>query len=367
MNENIKLTREQVIFVSFLGIIGNIVYCHTWIDDYTDRSAWVAALSGVLLVIPFAVWILYLGKFYPQGTIFDILEKGLGKLTSKAIGIIFILINIAVAVAHLNMFTQMLNVFFLHMTPPWPIMLFLTIICVVLVNGGIQTFGRLTEILGVLGVLNFFAAFIFAFPNFFHIEYIIPVFDTSLTGFIMGTVFITGGAAECLLVLMIIMRYIPDSEKHYMWAVKGIAMSAFVISSAIFVIIAMMSPELAKRVAFGGVNAARIIQIGEFIQGLEIFIFGTYQFIAIGKITLTMYCAWISGKKIVTEKKPFLQLVMIALMILIPSLWLNSYNKAYFLAVALGNYILLPFSVSVLLLASISAIIINKRAGSTSK
>lgn len=365
MPKNIQLTREQVIFLFFLGVIGNIVYIHTWIDDYTDRAAWVAGLLGILFVIPFAVWIFYLGKFSPQSTVFDILERGLGKLPNIAIILIFILINITIAVTHLNMFTQMIKVFFLMHTPPWVIMLFIILICVMFAYGEIKTFGRLVEVLAVFGIINYFAAFIFA-PKLFHIEYVIPVFDISLTGFIKGTIFMLGGGAEVLLIFMVLVRYISDPGKHYMWIVTGISLSAVVFSVAIMFIIGMMSPELAKRIAFGGVNAARLIQIGEFLQGLEIFIFGTYQIIAIGKITITIYCAWTSAKKIF-NKKPLLQLIIIALLILIPSIWLTSYSKAYFLAVFLASYIILPFSVFTLLLASISVIITNKRTGSTSK
>ena len=366
MPESIKLTREQIIFLSFIGVIGNIVYSHTWIDNNTDRAAWVASLLGILLVTPFAVWIFYLGKFYPKSTVFDILETGLGKFSGSAISIIYILINIAVAVAQLNMFTEMQNVLFLQYTPPWILMLFLTMISVMFVNGGIQTFARLVEILAILGTINFFVSFIFAFPKFFHIEYVIPIFNTSLSGFFKGTIFMAGGASECLLLLMILVRFVPDPAKHYMWVVKGIALSAVVFASAILVIIGMMSPELAKRIAFGGVNAARLIKIGDFIQGLEIFIFGTYQFLAIGKITICMYCAWISAKNIFNNKMPLLQLFITALMIFIPSVWLSSYNKAYSLAVALGNYVMLPFSIFILLLASFSIFIKNKRAESVS-
>lgn len=363
MQGDIKLSREQVFFLTFIGTIGNIVYSHTWIADNTDRSEWAAAFLGILFVIPLAIWIFYLGKFYPKGTIFDILESGLGKITSIFLSLLFILINIAVAVAQLNMFTEMVSVFFLQYTPSWVIMLILILICVMFVYGGIYVFGRLTEILGILGLLNYFAAFVFVFPKFFRTEYVIPIFDTSLWGFIKGTIFMTGGAAECLLILMIIVRYIPNPAKHYWWVIKGIAFSAVIFSLAIFVIIGMLSPELAKRIAFGGVNAAKVIQIGNFIQGLEVFIFGTYQFIAIGKITLSMYCAWISAKKIFNGKMPLLLLMITALLFLIPSLYLSSYNKAYALAVFLGNYILLPFSFFILLLASVSAFIINKRVG----
>lgn len=360
MPENVKLSREQVIFICFLGTIGNIVYSHTWIDNDTDRAAWVAGLLGILLVIPFAVWIFYLGKFSPKATVFDIVETGLGKYIGRALSLVFILINIAVAVAQLNMFAEMLNVFFLQYTPTWVEMLFLILIGILFVNGGIQNFGRLVEILAILGAINYFASFIFAFPKYFKIKYVIPVFDTSIIGFLKGTIFMVGGASECLLLLMVIVRFIPDPAKHYMWAVKGIALSAVIFSSAILVIIGMMSPELAKRIAFGGVNAARLIKIGDFIQGLEIFVFGTYQFIAIGKITICMYCAWTSAKKIFNNKLPLLLLLITALMIFVPSVWLSSYNKAYLLAVALGSYIILPFSVLVLLLASISIFIKNR-------
>lgn len=362
MPENIKLSREQVIFISFLGVIGNIVYIHTWIDNDTDRSAWVAGLLGILLVIPFAVWIFYLGKFYPKATVFDILETGLGKLSGRALGIVYILINIAVAVAQLNMFTEMLNVFFLKYTPTWVEMLFLILIGVLFANGGIQNFGRLLEILAILGAVNYFTAFIFVFPKYFKIEYIIPVFDTSMIGFLKGTIFIIGTASECLLLLMVIVRFIPDPAKHHMWAVKGIALGAVVFSSAILIIIAMMSPELAKRIAFGGVNASRLIKIGEFVQGLEIFVFATYQFIAIGKITICMFSAWTAAKKIFNNKLPLLLLLITAIMIFVPSVWLSSYNKAYFLAVFLGSYVILPFSIFVLSLASISIFIKNRAA-----
>jgi spore germination protein KB len=129
----------------------------------------------------------------------------------------------------------------------------------------------------------------------------------------------------------------------------------------------MMSPELAKRIAFGAVNAAKLIQIGDFIQGLEVFVFGSYQFLAVGKITMSIYCAWIAGKNVFTVKKPLLQLLIITLLVLIPSVGLSSYNKAFSLAVILGSYIILPFSVAILILASISIIIYKKRAGSADK
>jgi len=364
MDGTARFTREQVILLSFISIIGNIAYIYTWMDEDTGRASWLASFAGILLIIPFSVWIFHVGESYPEGTIFDILETGLGKFVNIFISLIYIFINIAVAVAHLNMFTEMLKVFFLQYTPPWVIMACMILMGVLFLSGKIQSFARLVEILAVLGTINYFMSFMLIFPSNFHLEYIIPVFDTSLYGFIKGVVFMAGGASECLLLLMVIIRFIPDPARHFTWIVKGIVSSAIIFAAAVLIITAMMSPELAKRIAFGGVNAARLIHIGEFIQGLELFVFATYQFIAICKITMYMYCAWTASKKIFNNKKPLLHLFITSIMIFLPSVWLNSYNKAYYLAVFLAEYIILPFLILILLLASISIMIKNNRRGS---
>ncbi len=365
MLENVKLTREQVVFLIFIGALGNMVYSHTWIDDATDRAAWVATFAGILLVIPLAVWILFLGKRQPGRTVFDMLEAGLGRIPCAALCLLYIVLNVGLAVAMLNMFTQLLKSFFILFTPAWASMLFMVFMAVLFVNGGLKGFARTAELLTTLGMLNYFVSFINAFPGFVHIEYIWPIFDTTLVDFIKGALFITGAAGECLLFLMIIVAYIPDAGKRYMWIVVSIGSCAVVFSSAILVIIAMMGPELAKRIAFGGVNAAKIIQIGDFLRGLEVFIFGTYQFIAIGKITICLYCAWMAGQKMLHGWKPGLQLLSLAAIILATALWLNSYSEAYHLAVLLDGYVILPFSLLVLLLASASIFLFRKEMGNT--
>lgn len=363
MTQNVKLTREQIFFFTYLGIIGNIVYTHTWIDNDTNRAAWVATFLGILLVIPFSFWTLYLGKFNPEGTIFDTIRDSMGKFLTCILCFIFIALNICIAATQLTMFTEMLKVFILQNTPPIAIIAIMIIITFIVVNSDITIVGRLVEILAVIALLNYFATFVFAFPNMINIKYILPIFDTSLLGVIKGIAFTTGTASELLLFLMVIVCNIPDPFKHRKWVLSGIFSSAVVFSLAILIIMAMLSPELAKRIAFGGVNAARLITVGASITGLEIFVIGTYQFIALGKTIISMYCCWISFRRIFGERKIRLQLAFAALALAISTILLSSYNSSYFIAVFLGRFILLPFSITVLILASISIKIRKKQKG----
>ncbi len=367
MQNNDKLTREMVFFLIFIGTIGNIVYTHTWIDNFTNRSAWLASFAGILCLIPFALWILYLGKLCPEANVFEMVDSSLGKIVSAIICVPFILLNAVVAVTHLNMYTELVKVYFLPNTPTWLIILLLILMSMMFINSGLTTFTRLVEILTVVGLLNYFASFIFVFPNNFNIPYILPIFDKTWLGFLKGIIFITGEASELLLLLMVIVRFIPDPFKHHKWVTYGIVMSGLIFSMAILVIIAMMSPELAKRIAFGGVNAAKMLQIGDYIRGLEVFIFGTYNFIAVGKVSICLYCSWIAMQKIFGSNKKKLQLYIASLLFIVPSVMLSSYNKAYFIGVFMGRYVLLPFAVLILVLASISIMIKNRKTGSVSK
>ncbi len=356
MKAEMQLTREQILFISFMGVIGNIVYIHTWIDNDTDRSAWLACMVGILFIIPLAIWILFLGKFLPKASLLDIIEAGIGKVAASIFYLSFFCVNIVIASTHLCMFTAMINTFFLQITPPYVIMAFLIFIGILLAKGNLQYFARFVEILAVLGLLNYFLTFVFSIPNELHLEFIYPIFDTSLLGFLKGSFFIAGAAAETLLILILFVRNIPTPNKHYKWVVKGILTAAAIFPLAIIIIIAMMSPELAQRIAFGGVNAARLIQVGNFIQGLEVLVLIAYQLIAIGKVTISLYCAWTSMKDFFNSKIPRILLFLTAIIMFEASFQIVSYSTAYSIAVFAASYIVLPFSLFVIIVASLCVI-----------
>ena len=54
-----KFTREQVLFITFIGICGNMSHTFTWSYYLAERSGWVVFGIGILLQIPFVMGILY--------------------------------------------------------------------------------------------------------------------------------------------------------------------------------------------------------------------------------------------------------------------------------------------------------------------
>lgn len=362
-----KISQEQVILLTFASGAGTIVYTFTWITHITGRPFWVAVFIGVLVNIPFAIWILYLGKFIKGGTIFDILQMGIGKFLCNIIIVAYIFLNTAIAACMLNMFTGTIKVFFLQTTPSWVIMLFIVFICCVFANSEIKILGQFIGLLVVLYMFNFISGFSLSFIKDFNIQYVIPIFDTSFPNFLKGILITAGISSECLLFLMAAVGSIPNPQKHYMWAVNGLAFWAVLLSLAILVMEGVESLELLSRVAQTGVTVASLIQIGKFIRGVEILVLGTYQLITIAKISLYLYSSWISVRKLFNNKLPRLQLPLLALAVFFLSAWINSYNTGYFLSIFIGAYIFLPFALLVLLLATLGVFIQNKKTGSAPK
>jgi hypothetical protein len=230
-------------------------------------------------------------------------------------------------------------------------------------GGRLMTLVRWIELLAVLGVINYFTTFIIGIPTSFNIEYIVPIFDRSLTDILKAAYFIAGNAAEALLMLAVLVGFTPAPETKIKSVAWGIAVAGVVFSLAILIINGMLSPELAKRIAYGGVNAAYLVQVENYLQGLEIFILMAYQLIAVSRVTLLTFCVWTVLKRLLNGKIPVILLLFTAAALLGTALMVVSYNKAYGLAVFAATYLTLPFSALLILLAALGMLFHNERFG----
>lgn len=367
MQSRMKLSREQVFFLIFINALGNLIYIRNWADQYTGRAEWLSQVLAITISVPLAMWIIHLGSLYPDGTVFDIVEEGMGKFVSSSIIFIYILINIGISCTHVVMFTELLHTFLLEYTPSMVLLFILVLTGMAIASSGVKILGWTLEMLSLVGLLNFNIVFMIASATKFHIEYVVPIFDKTPLGVIKGSLFVLGNASEGLLLLFVLVSFIPEPKKHYGWVISGMVFSQGIFAIATLIITGILSIEIAARIAYGGVNVARIVQVGDYIRGLEIFILCTYQFIAIGKVSTCLYCIWWCGKKLFNNYKPGFQLVIYALIIFMTALKIGTYNNAYFLAVFLCNNVLLPFSVIVMLIGTISIILIKRKKGSSKK
>lgn len=356
-----KISHSQVALLAYGSAMGNIVYTFPQSAQISGSAFWVATFLGVLINVPFAIWILFLGSYKRDGTMFDLLEAGLGKTICKFVIVVYFFLNVAVTMGMLNMFAGAIKAFFLPRTPAFVIILLIVLMCAIFANSGLKYFVRFIAILPVLAMANYFIGFSLSFFKDFKIENVIPVFDTTFPLFIKSMLFTAGNTAESLFIFMILVEYIPQTAKHYLAVIKGYFAWAVILAVAIMIMEGIVSRELISGVSAAGITVSSIILVSRFLSGLEIFILFTYQYFVVLKTAITLYCCWTSAKKLfgVSNGKPLL--IISALTVFASSSWLNSFNKGYFFSIFLGNYVIVPFVVLVLFLCSVSALIVRSR------
>ncbi|SHI11354.1 GerAB/ArcD/ProY family transporter [Clostridium magnum] len=262
-----------------------------------------------------------------------------------------------------NMFIGAVKIYFLQFTPSWILMLFIIFMSALFVNNRTLLFGRVAELFTAWYILNYFIGFSLSFVKEFKIENMIPMFDVTLLKFSEGVLFSMGAASEILMAVMVMAKHIPEPYAHRRWVVRGMVFWASILSLAMIMMQGTSGYELLQRTAEAGVGISRSIYIGDFVRGLEVFILATYQLITILKISIYIYGIWIPVKKIFNEKYSTIILFLIAVLIFLPSVWLNSSNDAYFLSIFTTSFIVLPFAIIVMMLACLGIRIIKKRSG----
>lgn len=362
-----KLSHSQAAFLTYGSAMSGMVYTLSQTAAIAGRMCWVVMLTGLLCNIPLAVWILLLGSVKKDGTLFDLLEDGLGRAGSKIILFFYTLINLAISACILNMFAGMIKVYFLPVTPLAVIVFVIIFMCTIFTNSGIQYFSRLIVLLCVLATVTYFSGYSVSFVNQFRMENITPVFDGTYAQFAKGVFFVIGNSADCLLFLMVMVSSTPQTSRHYLSIMKGLFAWSIILSLATFICEGCVGPDIWSNAAQGGISVSTVIQVGSFLSGLEVFLLMTYQFIVVIKTTIYLYSSWTSAKKMfnVPDGKPLL--IVLALVLGIASAWINSYNRGFFYSIFLGDYVILPFVILVLLLCTASALVKKIRDGNKAK
>jgi spore germination protein KB len=358
------ISREQATLMVFACGFSNIVFTFIWTVDVTGKPFWIAVFLGVLLNIPFGIWIFSFGKRFNGTNIFEIISGSFGRIVCGLIVLLYVSLNIVIIGCTINLFAGTVKVYFLEMTPPWFIMLLIISMCALFANSGVKTFGWLIELLIILCVINYFSGFSLSFAREFKISHVLPILDTTLYRFVKGILFTAGGAGEGLLFLMTMVGAVPDPHRHYRWVVKGFIGWAFILSFAILIMLGDEGVEVLSRISHAGVTVARTLFLGQYIRGMEVFILMTYQYITVVRTVMVLSsCVQSVNAVLRVKKRSWIILLIITIIVFSFSVYINSYNTAYYLASFLGLYVVMPLVILILIIASIAAGMKKKEYG----
>jgi spore germination protein (amino acid permease) len=360
MQKEQHISKMQAACISAISFYGVVLYYF----KIPGRAGWLIYIGAFVILIPLAFWILYLADLYPGKTLLEIVEITVGKLISRVINLIFIFITIIMALCLLNFYASLLQTYFLINTPIWVVILVITILSTFISKSGIEVLGRLNIVLLVLAEIIFFAAdFSGIGGGQFRLENILPVFFESPLKYMKSLYEMTGIQIDGLLILFTMTTAFPMPKKYFKAVTIGFLIAAISFGTATIIIIAGLGADQASTVAYSAINLVQLVQIGAFIHGMEIFVTIPFQFVVFSKCTLYLYSCWTAAKQIFSNWKPQLHLWVLFMVVTAAAIWINSYNTAYYITTILSRYVMLPFILLVLSIATIGCLVKRRKRG----
>jgi spore germination protein KB len=361
MIERQNISQRQAFYIFIAPIYSLLIFLHPNIISIAGRGAWAAEIIGFLSLLPLVLWTLWLGQTAPGHTIMEILEMTAGKIIGRTAGLIYTLIITIIAALSIRNLCGMLQIFILPDTPIWVTSLVILGISIIIAQGGIEVQGRMAETLVIVANLTFFLGVSLAFVGQFNLDFIIPFFDRSIGELAKGSFLTAGLESGSNLCLLAVVAALPRPLDNFRAITKVYFVGGLILSSVTLIIIGIFGVDEAARLALSGLSVAWSAQLGNFIQGTEVFVVVGFIEIQILAVGVYAYCGWVETTRTFNYWCPRLWITLIASLTAVLAISINSLNDSYFLSTLVGPYLVLPFTFLLLLITSICLLIRGRK------
>lgn len=331
---NNKITSRQFTILVFCVTIGDLVLNLSSLIAYESRQdAWLACLLGCILGLSFVLLYSAIAKRSGRLPFFTFTERVLGRW----LGIMFSLSMLLFLFLTMSGFVREVSVFMVvHMLPGTPVQvtkLMFLIVIVIAARLGIEAFTRSAELFFAAFVLLFIFLVLSLIPSF-ELQYYEPVLASGPKPIIRGVMQTTLLVFSELYVFLKIIPHVLNKHKVKPNFIIGAALGGLVLVILTFLCIIVLGAEATARNLYPVYFLARKINVGNFIQRMEVIFTFMWIITTFVKLTVFFY-AYCAGMARVLRMKDYRTLTFptaIMLYVIASALSPNTVYQSYVLA-----------------------------------
>lgn len=326
MPEQGKISLNQFIILALLFIIGTSASLSPYlVVNMAKQDAWLSALVsiglGFLLVLLYGILV----RRHPKMTLIESSETILGKWIGKIVSFLFFLYFLILTSVLVREIGDFITTNLMPETPIQAIEIIFILTVIFAVRLGLETFSRTSEII-LPGVLLFFLfTVLFLIPEI-RFENIAPFLEDGMKPVLRGTMQLLGVPIFELVILLMIAPYV-DTPKQIGKALFIVTMlgGIFIFLIILFSIL-VLGPGSTSNLNYPIYALAQKINIGNFIQRMEVLAGGILFISMFIKTTICFYSMVLSFAQIFRLKKyemltfPLGMIVLVLSIILFPNI-----------------------------------------------
>jgi spore germination protein KB len=272
MQDNKKINAIQF---GALALVGTLSYSFYFLPGILIENAkndiWL--VQFVTTIIGFFVILLYvsIANRFGDLNIFQFIEKCFGKIIGRIINTLIILGETFFASFQLFLFSELINIHILPLTPKFLILLLFLLVILYALNLGLEQISRANQILVSITTLFFFIGSLLLILKM-NIDNIKPILADGFIPIIKSSYLATCITTSCLAGLLLIPpKNVIDKENYKKAYVIGYLIGSLQLFTSLFFIIAVFGLDLAAHFDSPAYELLRVIGIEGIIDRVDVF------------------------------------------------------------------------------------------------
>jgi spore germination protein KB len=300
--------RQFQLLVIFYTIGTTILVAPSALAASAKQDAWIAAIAGVCLSILIVWFYTKFGQKMKEMNFVEYSRAVLGNILGTVVSINFVFFGFLGAAELLFYVGNFMVTQILIDTPIQFIQMLFVVIVVMAIRLGIETIARAGEIFFPWFLFLFIALMLFLTPAI-RIENIQPVFEVEFKPLLGSAITFAGTAAVPLITFFMFYPAINEPSKVRRAFMSASAIGGIFMVAIAFLSTAVLGADISERLVYPSYALAKKINVGHFIQRVEIIVAALWFLSIFFKLVLYFY-ACVAGLAEITRIKDYRPLVL---------------------------------------------------------
>ncbi|SEN99325.1 endospore germination permease [Paenibacillus sp. OV219] len=272
MIENAKINLRQLSILTVLFSLGStILIVPSALTSIAKQDGWIAAIVGVAEGMLSLFIYVALGYRYPGQSLMQFTETILGRWLGKGIGLLFLTYFLILSALVLRNVGDFITTIVMPETPIQVVHALFVLAVVMGVSLGIEVIARSAEIFLPWVALLLTVLVVFLVPQI-EFDRIQPMFESGVKGIIHGSLSVLSIPYMELVVFLMIFPHLNKSKGYGAAFAKGSFIGGLVIIIVTIFCVFILGWDFTARHTFPSYTLAKKIQVGEFLQRIEVIV-----------------------------------------------------------------------------------------------
>lgn len=280
------ITQKQGLAVMIMFTLGSTLVLGA--GGTAKNDVWIAILISMLLEVPIILLCCKIQKLYPAKNIYEIFETVFGKVAGKLLSVLFTWYSFHLGSLVIRNFTEFIVSVSLPQTPQSIVGLFMIFLCIWAVKAGIEVICRWTAIIFPITIIVILAVtFLFApilnFENFKPILFygIKPVIASAFSVFAFPL-------SETVIFLAFFNQLNSKASVYKVYFLNLLISGLFIVLVSVRTLLSLGVPNISIEF-FPTYSSVRLVNIGDFLERIEITVAMVFLFAGFIKINVCLY------------------------------------------------------------------------------